>query len=1213
MRPGPVLVKEKRQHKSNNSRKISLLKGLPISVKASILASLMRLEKIHIVGFKSFVEPTTVHFPSHLVGVVGPNGCGKSNVIDAVRWVMGESSAKLLRGESMADVIFNGSSQRKPVGSASIELVFDNSEGRAGGQYAAYNQISVRRTLSRDGQSQYYLNASRCRRRDITDLFLGTGLGPRSYAIIEQGMISRIIEARPEDLRLFLEEAAGISKYKERRRETETRMQHTRDNLNRLNDLKDEVAKQLRHLEQQAATAERYKTLKQDERQLKASLLALRWQLLGTEVTQAQAGLESQETAMEAAMAALRGAETALEQGREAQIASIDQMNAVQQRFYAVGAEISRLEQRLRFGRENRQRLEKDQTRAEAELLALKERLAGDEERLTLSVQELAATEPALAQLQQQEEAATRQQTEAETRLQQWQQAWDEFNRQAAKPVQSAQLERTKISHLERQLEQLAQRRERLIQEQQAMRLDEDEARLSQLLAQLEEAEAANQTADEAAKGLQMALEEARRVQTKAQQLQQQHQLEASRLAGRLSSLEALQQAALGREQKQGLSKRLETLGLGDAKRLAEWLEVPEQWQQAVDALLGQKLRAVSVQSLDELQEKLLKNPIQQNKEMLDFLERDRGFDAEIREDSLLVLLKPEAARALAPWLGGVRLAQDLTEALNRRHELRLHECWLVPTGERVGPNWLMTGHEAQTQGLLQREQELRELKTSHQKIQQRQTQVAAELESAKARVHEAEARLEQERQAQMRRARELTGLRTQVASLRGRVEGLVKRRMSLVQELADIDQQSQNARAELIQSQQQLATALNEAEALEGQRAGRTAEREALQKQLAKVREEDQRLRNQAREVALKVQALKSAIDALNNGQSRGQAQIRELEQRIAQQQADLAQLQGPLEQDQSELKQQLDRRLEVEEALSQARAAQSEAEQRLHRLEQERHQAEQGVNLARDRLEAARLGLQELQVRWTTLDEQLAETGLEPQALIATLAAGTEAETLVIQLEKIGAKIERLGRVNLAAIDEFKEQSERMTYLEQQQQDISQALEVLEEAIRKIDRETRSRFRETFDRVDAGFKRLFPRLFGGGHASLQLLGDDLLDTGVSVMARPPGKRNASIHLLSGGEKALTAVALVFAIFELNPAPFCMLDEVDAPLDEANVSRFCSMVREMSDKVQFIFITHNKVTMELSSQLIGVTMHEPGVSRIVSVDIAEAVRMAAA
>jgi chromosome segregation protein len=1171
----------------------------------------MRLEKIHIAGFKSFVEPTTVHFPSHLVGVVGPNGCGKSNVIDAVRWVMGESSAKLLRGESMADVIFNGSSQRKPVGTASIELVFDNSEGRAGGQYAAYNQISVRRTLSRDGQSQYYLNASRCRRRDITDLFLGTGLGPRSYSIIEQGMISRIIEARPEDLRLFLEEAAGISKYKERRRETETRMQHTRENLNRLNDLRDELGKQLRHLEQQAATAERYKTFKQEERRLKAGLLALRWQLLATELGEAETRLGQQDTAMEAAIALLRAAETALEQGREAHIASIDQVNSEQQRFYAMGAGISRLEQRLRFGRENRQRLEKELVKAEAELEALKGRMVEEASRLSAAGQQLAEVEPALAALQAQEAAAASQQQEAEAQLRQWQQAWDEFNRQAALPVQTAQVERARISHLQRQLEQLEQRRQRLEQEQQAMQLDEDEARLGQLREQLQDAEAANQAAEQQGQGLQLALTQARERQSQAQQEQQRLQLELSRLAGRLSSLEVLQQAALGREQKQGIAKRLQALGLAEAPRLAEWLQVPEHWREALDSLLGQKLRALCVAQLDGLQ---LDSPqLDQAQQILDFLETGTGFDHESGADSLLALLEPRAARALAPWLAGVRLVDTLAEGLRRRHELQLYQCWLTPAGERIGPNWLMTGREAQGPGLLQREQELRELKARQQGLLEQQAEAIAGLEAAKASLLQAEAALEQERQAQMRRARELAGLRSQLASLKGRVEGLVKRRHSLVQELADIGQQSQNAQTELLVAKETLDKALAEAEVLDGQRTARVVERERLQQQLAQVREQDLRLRAEAKEAALRLQALKSSIQGLAASQSQGQALGRQLEERIGQYQADLAQAQGPLEQDQAELKQQLDLRLEVEQALSQARDAQNGQEQNLRRQEQERLQAEQGVARARDLLEAARLHQQELQVRWTGLDEQLAETGLAPEALLADLPAGVEPETLVIELERMGAKIERLGRVNLAAIDEFKEQSERMSYLEQQHQDISQALEVLEEAIRKIDRETRARFRETFDKVNSGLQAFFPRLFGGGHASLQLLGDDLLDTGVSVMARPPGKRNSSIQLLSGGEKALTAVALVFAIFELNPAPFCMLDEVDAPLDEANVGRFCTMVREMSDKVQFIFITHNKVTMELSSQLIGVTMHEPGVSRIVSVDIAEAVRMAAA
>jgi chromosome segregation protein len=1176
----------------------------------------MRLEKIHIAGFKSFVEPTTVHFPSSLVGVVGPNGCGKSNVIDAVRWVMGESSARLLRGESMTDVIFNGSSQRKPVGTASIELVFDNTQGRAAGQYAAYSQISVRRTLSRDGQSTYYLNSSRCRRRDITDLFLGTGLGPRSYSIIEQGMISRIIEARPEDLRLFLEEAAGISKYKERRRETETRMQHTRENLSRLNDLRDEVAKQLRHLEQQAATAERYKRLKQEERELRASLLGLRWQLLGTEVSEAKGQLGEQATALEAATSQLRAAEAALEQGREAQITCIDRVNQEQGRVYALGAEISRLEQRLRFGRDNRQRLEKELTAAYAELKAIQERQAEDETRLDAQQAQCAKAGPELAGLQAQEQASATSQREAEARLQDWQRAWDEFNRQAARPVQAAQVERTRINQLERQLGQLGVREQRLEQERQAMNLDEEEARLEQLNQTLSQAEQTSQAIEHQGRGLQQTVMEAREAQTQAQQHQQRLQLEASRLAGRLSSVEALQQAALHRDQgreAQALVKALQSLGLNDAPRLAELLSIPEDWREAVGQLLGQRLRTLCVTSLDVLQQGLAAHG-----QPLDFLECQTPVDPAslpmdaLPADALLRLLEPEQSRVLAPWLAGVRLVGSLAEGLARRGELGLQACWLTPTGERIGPNWLMSGGEAQTSGLLQREQALRELKDQQQGALKQQQEAAAELGKAKAALHEAEVQLEQQRQAQMQRTRELAGLRSQHSGLKGRIEGLIRRRQSLMQELTDISQQTQGTQAELEQSRHTLAQALAESEALEAQRLEKNAKREQLQQALAQLREQDLRLRSQVKEAAIRLQALKSDIQSLEAGLAQAQGRSRALDDRIQQYQVDLGQLEAPLAQDQAELRRQLDLRLAAEQALSQARSAQSEQEQQLRQQEQQRHQAEQGLGRSRDQLETARLRLQELEVRWMGLNEQLAETGLEPQALLAALPANIESETLVIQLEAIGAKIERLGRVNLAAIDEFQQQSERMSYLEQQHQDISQALEVLEEAIRKIDRETRARFRETFERVNSGFQALFPKLFGGGHAALQLLGEDLLDAGVSVMARPPGKRNTSIQLLSGGEKALTAVALVFAIFELNPAPFCMLDEVDAPLDEANVGRFCTMVREMSDKVQFIFITHNKITMELSSQLIGVTMHEPGVSRIVSVDMAEAVRMAA-
>jgi chromosome segregation protein len=1184
----------------------------------------MRLEKIKIAGFKSFVEPTTVLLPSHLVGVVGPNGCGKSNVIDAVRWVMGESSAKMLRGESMADVIFNGSTSRKPVGTASIELVFDNSDGRAGGQYASYNQISVRRSVSRDGQSGYALNGMRCRRRDITDLFLGTGLGPRSYSIIEQGMISRLIEARPEDLRLFLEEAAGISKYKERRRETETRIRHTRENLDRLNDLREEVSKQLRHLERQAATAEKYKTLKQQERRGKAELLALRWAQLAQEHHQAETAIAQQETQLEARLAEQRRLEAGLEQLREQQLEGNDRFNAEQSRFYAVGAEISRLEQQIRFARENRQRLERDLGQTRAELERVQEHQGRDQAGLEEKTAQLAERRPQLQLRQEEEQQIAAEQQAYEQQLHGWQADWDEFNQRAAQPAQTAQVERARITQLEQQQDQLQRRGQRLQEEQSRLESSADQARLEGLELDLAEAQ---EQADQAEQALseQLLQIEQRREQLRQQEQQlRQRQNRNSELAGRIASLNTLQQAALGKETKGDQGRRLAELGLTQAARLAEQLQVEPGWRQALEAVLGPRLQAICVEDLDALGLRLSADEPSQLC-LLGCLAADHGLpsadlpsadlpSADLPSDSLLRRLQAgPASAALAQLLHGARCAESSEQALQRRGELAAGEYFVTPEGLLLGANWLLAGRDQRSAGTLQREEELRALGQEAGLLGEEIEQLSQALEEQRSALQELEQAQEQQRRRHAEAGRRLTELRSLRAGLVSRIEHVSGRRRAIDEELQEIEQQRQQAEDDIKQARTRLHQALEQTEACTGQRQLLIEQRDALRQRLGQVRDTRNRLRGQVQELALQVQALDTACAALDKAQAQAEQQQQRLRQRASELSAQLAEAEAPLQLEQAQLEAQLEQRLQVEQALAEARDGLAQLDQQLRQYEQQRHQSEQQASTQRDRLEQARLHQQELKVRWSTLAEQLAETGYDSEELLAQLEPGLELDQLQARLEDLGQQIERLGRVNLAAIDEFKEQSERMSYLDAQHADISSSLEVLEEAIRKIDRETRARFKETFDKVNSGLQELFPKLFGGGHAYLQMTGDDLLDTGVSVMARPPGKRNSSIQLLSGGEKALTAVAMVFAIFQLNPAPFCMLDEVDAPLDDANVQRFCNMVKEMSDKVQFIFITHNKVTMEMSHQLIGVTMHEPGVSRIVSVDIAEAAKLAGA
>ncbi len=1166
----------------------------------------MRLEKIKLAGFKSFVDPTTVLFPSNLAGIVGPNGCGKSNVIDAVRWVMGESSAKMLRGESMADVIFNGSTSRKPVGTAGIELVFDNSDGGAGGEYAKFSQISVKRQVSRDGQSSYFLNGARCRRRDIQDLFLGTGLGPRSYAIIEQGMISRLIEARPEDLRLFLEEAAGISKYKERRRETENRIRHTRDNLDRLDDLRDEVAKQLLHLERQAATAERYKRLKDEERRLDAELKALRWRSLDTEIAHRDESLRSREVELEAAVARQRRLEADIESKRDAYVAASDHFNLVQGRYYAVGAEIARIEQAIQFARETNARREADLARLDREMGGTQAHLSRDEQTLSELDIALARDEPELATVEQTLDAAAERFGAAEQALKDWEAQWDDFNRMAAAPAQQAQLERARINHLEQRVGQDRARLARLDDELGRL----DTAHLEAQIAELTEREAELEQGISHLEGIReqvtTALGEHERERQSAGERLNQARTELQSARGRQSSLIALQEAAL-QDAGHAVAEWLSGQGLGSAPRLADHVEVTPGWEPAVEAVLGAGLRAVCADGLDRL------------------------GPAAAEADGGLVLLDTAAVadptplgsgslleHVRCPWplhamLGAARTADDLASALGKRGSLAPGEVLVTRSGTLVGQNWLRTPEkDAALGGVLSRGEELKGLEREITGLEASVERLAVEQDERRRQRLELEAERERNQAEAGAVAKSLAGVRAELTGRRTRLEHQRERREALHRERAELDQRLAAAQEESGDARERLHGALEEIEALAERRELLTARRDTLRGELSASREAEREWREKANRLRVDIGSRRATREAVAANLERAREQREQLLERVAELRKALEASREPLAEQQAELEEQLSLRLRAEQDLSGARGAMEELDGGVRELDRERHRVEEDIRERRTAMDGDRLARQESLVRRRTLEEQLAEEEVSPSAVLAELDEGADESVWRERLDKVAVRIQRLGNINLAAIDEFHEQSERKRYLDAQHDDISRSLETLEQVIRRIDRETRSRFKETYDQVNHGLQQLFPRLFGGGHAYLELTGEDLLETGVSVMARPPGKRNSSIHLLSGGEKALTAVALVFAIFQLNPAPFCMLDEVDAPLDDANVSRFCELVRSMSDQVQFIFITHNKVTMEIADHLMGVTMHEPGVSRLVSVDVDEAARLAA-
>ncbi len=1170
----------------------------------------MRLKTIKLAGFKSFVDPTSIPMPSNMIGIVGPNGCGKSNTIDAVRWVMGESSAKNLRGDSMADVIFNGSTSRKPVGQATVELIFDNSDGGLGGEYAQYAEISIKRQVTRDGQSNYYLNNTRCRRRDITDIFLGTGLGPRSYAIIEQGTISRLIEAKPEELRVFIEEAAGISKYKERRRETENRIKHTRENIDRINDVRDELEKRIATLQRQAKTAEKYKQLKDEERKLKAELLALRFHNLDATVQERDKQIKGQETTLEGQIAELRSVEATIESQREQQIEVNEKFNEVQGRYYALGAEIARLEQTISHVKESRQQQERELREVDNAWREATEHLTSDSDSIEELKMALEGHEEQMLLSREKEAESGAMLTQAEEGMQLWQQQWDEFNQTSSAHIRSAEVEKARIHHLEQSQTQLNQRIKSMEDELATLSPGSLDNEIEAF--QLERAELDEQL-EQLRHELEQQVEQIGHERQLAQNLSSELDSDRSRLQamqGRNSSLEALQQQALGKGN-QAVNHWLKGCGLDNASRLAQNLTVEKGWEKAVEVVLGLHLESVCVNGIEAVSAAL--KDLNQGSLALFDVTADAGTALQqgVLTDSLLS--KVTSKYSMTSLLSGIYAVDSLEQALAQRNQLQANESIVTRDGLWLGRDWLrVVRGSTEKAGVLQREQELKTLAAEIDETRARVEEVSGQLQESRSRQQELE-RSRDELQLQVNQSTQLLArIESQLSARNERLQQFQSRKLRLEADINDLRQQRDGSDQTVVEARARLTEALALTENFEEQRHELTQRRETLRQQLDNSRQQSRTDRDQAHEIALKLQSIRAQLDGTQQRLERMQGQLTTLERRRETLQAQ-QQVQGdPVAELGLQLEEQLTHRLGVEEELMLARRTLEEVDHAMRQSAEQRLRVEQKSQQMRSQLEQLRIASQEIRVRSQTVHEQFSETGFNLEEIFGQLIDGADEHSWQNKVNEIGQGIQRLGAINLAAIEEYEEQSQRKAYLDAQCGDLNDALNTLETAIRKIDKETRTRFKDTFDKVDSGVKELFPRLFGGGHAYLELTGDDLLDTGVTIMARPPGKRNSSIHMLSGGEKALTAVALVFSIFQLNPAPFCMLDEVDAPLDEANVGRFCRMVKEMSEKVQFIFITHNKTTMEMSDHLTGVTMHEPGVSRLVAVDIEEAISMVA-
>jgi chromosome segregation protein len=1168
----------------------------------------VRLNQVKLAGFKSFVDPTVFQLPGQLVGVVGPNGCGKSNIIDAVRWVLGESKASELRGESMQDVIFNGSINRKPSSRASVELVFNNELGRAGGQWSQFADISVKRMLTRDGTSSYYINNQAVRRRDVQDIFMGTGLGPRAYAIIGQGMISRIIEAKPEELRVFLEEAAGVTKYKERRRETENRLHDTRENLTRVDDILRELNSQINKLTSQAEVATRYKSLKDGLQDDQCLLAFLRQLDASSEREKLGHQTEAAQTRVEEAIAKLRAQEATLEQARTAQYSATDALQTAQAGVFEASTVVSQIEADIRLHDERRSRLQSEIARQTAEqaLWAARSSDAHQAQAThTARMDELAIT---LEQQQAELEELTAQGEE----------------RVIAKDEAQAKLDtaRLDVSELDKKLRTLSAERGVLEQNRRSAESALERAQQAKAglqapdQAKLAAAQVAMQDAQSQQAALQTLLDVAAAAHTsssaalsEAQNIHSAHRGEVQRIEARYAALDKLQSDMRAASKIQGW---LDKHGLGKQTRFWQQLRVEKGWESAVQAVLRHRAQALQLQSTSAL-EGLASLAKDAPPAAVSFFSPVALASATspLSAPTLLSRIKlqdPALAGVAGAWLANAYCADSLEIALAKRGDLPLGGVWVTAQGHRVDAvSVQLYAPETLEDNALARRQELESLALQLKAEQLQASEAMANLQRSQSAVQQASSdkdryarEIQQFLQGAHRREMEVMQLQQAVQQYEVRSAQIQDNETELSTQLSALEERLATIDDGMATADETLASEQERFEAVR-------VVLEAAQAALSRHQQREQALKTGLQELQYQQRSAKDRLDETARTLSfAGENTARALAA-LALASADLASLGDNAAQ--TQLQAAVAVRLSKEQALAAQRGQMDALTAELRSQDEQRMALERSVEPLRTAVMELQLKEQAARLAVEQFAEQLKSLGAD----VLQLAAKTDLPkpaTVASRITNTQREIDSLGAVNLAALQELTESTERHAFLASQELDLKTAMETLEDAIRKIDRETREMLKNTFDQVNHHFGLLFPQLFGGGDAKLVMTGDEILDAGVQVLAQPPGKRNSSIHLLSGGEKALTATALVFAIFQLNPAPFCLLDEVDAPLDDSNTERFANMVRSMSQQTQFVFISHNKIAMEMATQLIGVTMQEQGVSRIVAVDMESAARL---
>ncbi|UCV06612.1 chromosome segregation protein SMC [Dechloromonas denitrificans] len=1166
----------------------------------------MRLTKLKLSGFKSFVDPTAVALPGQLVGVVGPNGCGKSNIMDAVRWVLGESKASELRGESMMDVIFNGSSNRKPVSRASVELIFENLLGRALGQWSQYAELSVKRTLTRQGQSDYFINNLKVRRKDITDLFLGTGLGPRAYAIIGQGMISRIIEAKPDDLRVFLEEAAGVSRYKERRKETNGRLEDTRENLTRVEDIRLELGSQMEKLEAQAEVARRYHALNEQLVQRQQILWLLRKREAESERQRVALEVERAVTDLEAQSAALRETEARAEETREAHFAAGDALHLAQSEMYTANAEVARLEAEIRHRRESRSQLEARLVQLEGELAQwteTAERLAGDR----LKWEEL--QEITRLRVDEAEERLHQQMDIAPQIEESHAQAQEELQRLRARTTngeQRLEVELTNKAHAQRSLQAITQRRERLREEgggqdaPDALDLAEKEEELSLLREEL----AGDQD------HLQQLQQELPQLEAARKQMQGELQRIERELAAGQARRAALEQMQASARQSGKLPEWLRRHGLEEAPPLWQQIHVAAGWESAVEAVLRERLNAIACDDPAKLDEWLHDRPDARLSVVLpsDAVAGEPAgrLSEHVRSDN------PAIAAVLADWLGSVFTAATLDAALARRAELPPGAVLVTAGGDLLSrASVTFFAPDKSEHGLLERQREIEALGEGVVAYEEQAEALREQLLVLDEQFGDKQEEIGETRQYVTDRQQRVHAVQLEVLKLGQAIERYREQKERLQEQMAELAEEEETERERDMAADEKIAEVRDGLSRIRVLVAGAQARLDDAERAVRAERERNSDFDRALREAQFSLRESEGKLQDIFAQQATAQRELNRIEKDRAQcaEQVEAA----PADVMEDNLQGALEARQEKEQALARCRDALESATNALRALEEQRMKIEQGLEPLRERIGDLKLKEQAATLNTEQYAQQLLEAGADEAALqqeLTTNGSNLRPASLQGEITRLGNAIGELGAVNLAALEELDTATERKGYLDMQAADLTEAMETLENAIRRIDRETRDLLQSTFDTVNGHFGQLFPELFGGGRAELVMTGEEILDAGVQVIAQPPGKKNSTIHLLSGGEKALTAIALVFSMFQLNPAPFCLLDEVDAPLDDTNTERFCGMVKKMSANTQFLFISHNKIAMEMAEQLVGVTMQESGVSRVVEVDIEEALKM---